>query len=107
MQRFTFYPYFQNNNSCFSKFTSLLTIMCLLFIGNSCKDNLEPSPTTTPVESKISIEEAKKWFNQAQSFGNAGARTSGQGIERETLWDFARHVKSKKNREGVLIPLRF
>lgn len=76
-------------------------------IRNSCKDNLEPSPTTTPVESKISIEEAKKWFNQAQSFGNAAARTSGQSIEREALWDFARHVKNKKNREGVLIPLRF
>lgn len=107
MRRFVFHAYAQRIIFCFSKSASLLAIICLLFIGNSCKDNVEPSPTTTLVESSISVEEAESWFNQTQKLSNAAARTSGQGIEREALWDFARHVKNKKQREGVLVPIRF
>ncbi len=86
---------------------NFLIFLILLLTHNSCKEHQETVPLNLSINSGISIDEAKNWFINSQNSLENNARISDSEIEREIQWDFARHVKNKKNREGVIVPIRF
>ncbi|GEM_PF-906817 len=80
----------------------------LLFIvlPFSCKQNDDPLPEA-PIDTSISIEEAKDWFETTFGTTQAANARTGKASTKKALWDFAKESKFKKGQPLVVVPLDY
>lgn len=94
------------SNLCLTVFKCGL-IFLLLFLPLSCRQTTELPLPEIPVDTSISIEEAKTWFEK--TYGNAltpNARTA-KNDNKKPVWRIAKESKFKKGDPFVVVPLLY
>jgi hypothetical protein len=81
-----------------------LTFLVLIIFIWSCKDNFEEPVSINNIQTSVTIEEAKEWY-ESRKKGFANSRLSDRLSNSVAFWEYAVQGKLANGVEVITVPL--